>query len=86
MDLTAFSNAVQSTVGTHPPAIPDILAAALILAIGFWLANLTNQAMLRATGGAAVGMANLVRYAILGLVSAMGLSATARRPGQGITT
>ena len=43
--------------------------------MGFWLANLAHQAILRASNSEALGMANIARYAILGLVLAMGLSA-----------
>lgn len=53
----------------------DVLLGVAILMIGFWLANLAHQAVTRATNGTAVGMASIVRYAILGLVLAMGLSA-----------
>lgn len=51
------------------------LLGAIFLTIGFWLASLAHQAILRASDGAAVGMAGITRYAILGLVLAMGLSA-----------
>ena len=53
----------------------DILLGVAILMIGFWLANLAHGAILRAGGDQAVGMAGIARYAILGLVLAMGLSA-----------
>ena len=53
----------------------NVLLGLAILMIGFWLANLAHQAILRASGEQAVGLAGIARYAILGLVVAMGLSA-----------
>ena len=53
----------------------DVLLGVGILLIGFWLANLAYRAIMRASSENAVGMANIARYAILGLVIAMGLSA-----------
>ena len=53
----------------------DVLLGVGILLIGFWLATLAYRTILRASGETAVGMANIARYAILGLVIAMGLSA-----------
>lgn len=53
----------------------NVLLGAVILLIGFWLASLAHQGILRASQGEAVGLANIARYAILGLVLAMGLSA-----------
>ncbi len=53
----------------------NILLGVVILLVGFWLANLAHRAILRASGSEAVGMAGIARYAILGLVLAMGLSA-----------
>lgn len=53
----------------------DVLLGVVILLVGFWLANLAHQAIMRASSGEAEGMAGIARYAILGLVLAMGLSA-----------
>ncbi|MFT3821859.1 MAG: mechanosensitive ion channel [Rubrivivax sp.] len=53
----------------------DIVLGGLILAIGFWLANLAYQAIDRASGGRSRGLAPIARMAILGLVIAMGLRA-----------
>ncbi|MDO9227800.1 MAG: mechanosensitive ion channel [Pseudomonadota bacterium] len=53
----------------------DVLLGVSILLVGFWLANLAYQAIMRASDGQALGMAGIARYAILGLVLAMGLSA-----------
>ncbi|MGK2952557.1 MAG: mechanosensitive ion channel [Thiobacillus sp.] len=53
----------------------DVLLGVGILLVGFWLANLAHQAILRASNDAAAGMAGIARFAILGLVLALGLSA-----------
>lgn len=53
----------------------NVLLGVAILMVGFWLATLAHQAILRASDGVAVAMAGIARYAILGLVLAMGLSA-----------
>jgi len=53
----------------------DVLLGVAILLIGFWLANLAHRAILRASNDEARGVAGIARYAILGLVLAMGLSA-----------
>lgn len=53
----------------------DVLLGVGILLVGFWLANLAHQAILRASGNDAIGMAGIARFAILGLVLALGLSA-----------
>ena len=53
----------------------DILLGAVILLIGFWLANLAHMAITRASGGASSALAGVARVAILGLVMAMGLRA-----------
>lgn len=53
----------------------NVLLGVGILLVGFWLANLAHQAILRASGNDAVGMAGIARFAILGLVLALGLSA-----------
>lgn len=53
----------------------DVLLGVAILLVGFWLANLAHRAILRTSNEQAAGMAGIARYAILGLVLAMGLSA-----------
>ncbi len=53
----------------------DVLLGGVILLVGFWLANLAHRTIMRASGNEAVAMAGIARYAILGLVLAMGLSA-----------
>lgn len=53
----------------------DILLGAVILVAGFWLANLAAEAINRASGEHASGLARIARVAILGLVIAMGLRA-----------
>lgn len=52
----------------------DVLLGVGILLVGFWLASLAHQAILRASNES-VGMAGIARFAILGLVLALGLSA-----------
>lgn len=52
----------------------QVLLGAVIFAVGFWLANLAKTAML-ASSPANAGAANLVRFTIIGLVTAMGLRA-----------
>ncbi len=51
----------------------QILLGSVILAAGYWLSTLAHDAMSRA--GASAIMANIARFAILGLVTAMGLRA-----------
>jgi hypothetical protein len=53
----------------------DILLGSAILVIGFWLANVAYDAIDRASGASTKGLARIGRYAILALVSAMGLRA-----------
>lgn len=53
----------------------DIALGALILSVGFWLANLASAAILRTGGDTSRGLASVARFAILGLVLAMGLRA-----------
>jgi Mechanosensitive ion channel, conserved TM helix len=67
-------NQVQGLVGMFIQFGTDILLGVVILLIGFWLANLAHTAIMRANGKAA-GIAAIARYAILGLVLAMGLRA-----------
>ncbi len=53
----------------------DLLLGGFILTVGFWLANLTHDAIQRASGEAKSPIARIARFAILGLVLAMGLRA-----------
>lgn len=53
----------------------DILLGSAILVIGFWLANVVAEVISRASGKNTVGLSRLARFAILGLVIAMGLRA-----------
>lgn len=53
----------------------DILLGSAILVIGFWLANVVAEAISRASGKNTCGLSRLARFAILGLVIAMGLRA-----------
>jgi len=53
----------------------DVLLGGAILIIGFWLANLAYEAIVKASGEHATGLAQVARVAILGLVIAMGLRA-----------
>lgn len=52
----------------------DILLGFVILLVGYWLSTIVHAAMLRASGNA-TAFAGIARYAVLGLVVAMGLSA-----------
>ncbi len=52
----------------------QVLLGAAIISVGFWLSNVACQAIQRVQGGASV-MAGIARFAILGLVLAMGLRA-----------
>jgi len=53
----------------------EVLMGSAILVIGFWLANLAYEAIDRASGPDTKGLARIGRFAILGLVLAMGLRA-----------
>lgn len=53
----------------------DVLLGAVILLIGFWLANVAYAAICRTGGEQSAGLARIARVAILGLVIAMGLRA-----------
>ncbi|NDP47536.1 MAG: mechanosensitive ion channel [Sulfuriferula multivorans] len=66
---------VESLVSMFIQFGGDVLLGVGILLIGFWLANLAYRAIMRASGDSAIGMASIARYAILGLVVAMGPSA-----------
>lgn len=53
----------------------DLLLGAVILMVGFWLANLLATVVSRSNNGEATWLANIVRVLIIGLVLAMGLRA-----------
>jgi hypothetical protein len=53
----------------------NILLGITLLLIGIWLANFAHQTITRASKNSAPGLAGIARFAILGLVLAMGLSA-----------
>ncbi len=53
----------------------NVLLGAVIIAAGIWIANLAHAALVRQTGSNSVFFAGLARFAILGIVFAMGLSA-----------
>ncbi len=53
----------------------NVLLGAMILTIGFWLANVAHNAIRRADTTNSEGLAGIARVAILGLVIAMGLRA-----------
>lgn len=66
---------VELLVGLFIQFGGDVLLGVGILLVGFWLANLAHRAVLRASGESAAGLAGIARFAILGLVLALGLSA-----------
>jgi len=53
----------------------DILLGAVILVVGYWLADLAARAIQRANPDGGPGLSRIARIAILGLVIAMGLRA-----------
>jgi hypothetical protein len=53
----------------------QVLLGAAIIAVGFWLSNLACEAIQRVGGSNAGMLAGIARFAILGLVLAMGLRA-----------
>ncbi|WNM60527.1 mechanosensitive ion channel [Candidatus Nitrospira neomarina] len=53
----------------------QVILGSAIIAIGFWLSNLAYEAIIRVHGANSGGVANIARFAILGLVLAMGLRA-----------
>lgn len=53
----------------------DILLGLVIFVIGYWLANLASEAIQRANRKNAIGLSYIAKFAILGLVIAMGLRA-----------
>ncbi len=73
-DMVGFA-AVRSLVGTFIAFAADILLGLTIFVVGYWLANLAAEAIRRANPDNAVGLSRIARFAILGLVIAMGLRA-----------
>ncbi len=53
----------------------DVLLGLAIFVIGYWLADVAAKAIERANPGNTVGLSRIARFAILGLVVAMGLRA-----------
>ena len=53
----------------------QVLLGTVIIAVGFWLSNLALAAIRRVYGDGSALLANVARFAILGLVLAMGLRA-----------
>lgn len=53
----------------------DVLLGTAIIAVGFWLSTLAHGAILRVQGQGARTVAGVTRFAILGLIIAMGLRA-----------
>lgn len=53
----------------------QVLLGSAIIAIGFWLSSLAYDTIIRIHGANSGGVANIARFAILGLVIAMGLRA-----------
>ncbi len=53
----------------------QVLLGSFIIAAGFWIANLARDAVVRVSGSGSEGLAGLARFAIVGLVVAMGLRA-----------
>ena len=51
----------------------EVLLGSAIIVVGFWLSNLAHDAIVRIYGQTAAAIANVARFAILGLVVAMGL-------------
>lgn len=66
---------VSNLVATFIKFGGEILLGGAILVIGFWLAGLAYDAIRRAVGESRNGLAQIARFAILGLVLAMGLRA-----------
>lgn len=66
---------VSDTVDTFIRFGGDVLLGAIILVVGFWLATLAYEAMEKASAPNSKGLAKIGRFAILGLVLALGLRA-----------
>jgi hypothetical protein len=66
---------ISDTVDTFIRFGGDVLLGSIILVVGFWLANLAYETMDKASGAYTKGLARIGRFAILGLVLALGLRA-----------
>lgn len=66
---------VSGLVGTMIAFAGQVLLGVAIIAVGFWIANLAHGAMTRVSGTQGAPLAGLARFAILGIVIAMGLRA-----------
>lgn len=53
----------------------QVLLGLVIIAVGFWLSRLASDAVARVGGDGSEGVASITRFAILGIVIAMGLRA-----------
>lgn len=71
LEFTQVRDVVTAFIGLGG----NILLGGVVLAIGFWLANLAYAAISRAAGEHSTGLARIAQIAILGLVIAMGLRA-----------
>ncbi len=49
----------------------EVLLGTIIIAVGFWLSNLAQTAISRIYGEGSAAIANIARFAILGIVLAM---------------
>jgi len=66
---------VRDLVSTFINFGGDVLLGAVILLVGFWLANLAFIAITRTGADQATGLARVAQVAIIGVVIAMGLRA-----------
>ena len=53
----------------------QVLLGGVIIAVGFWLSNLAYAAIVRLHGAESGALASIARFAIVGLILAMGLRA-----------
>ena len=53
----------------------QVVLGLIIIMVGYWLSNLANRAVLNVSGQSSAVVANIIRYAILGIILAMGLRA-----------
>lgn len=67
-------NQVSGLITTFVEFGGKILLGSVILAVGFWLANIVYRVILSSSGQSEIA-AGIARFAILGLVTAMGLNA-----------
>ncbi len=68
-------NQVSDIVATLIAFAGQVVLGLVIIAVGFWLSNLAAAALQRTHGDASQGVAGITRFAILGVVLAMGLRA-----------